>query len=111
MPKQFEIYWVNLDPTIGAEIQKTRPCVIISPNELNHLSTRLIAPITSRGFNAPYRPSFTLLGKKAKILSDQIRCISTQRLHQKIGDLDLKTAKKQSLVLCEMFALEENNES
>lgn len=110
MPKQFEIYWVNLDPTIGAEIQKTRPCVIVSPNELNHLNTRLIAPITSKGFSAPYRPSFTLLDKKAKILCDQIRCISTQRLSQKIADLDPKIAQKLSFVLCEMFALEGNNE-
>ncbi len=104
--QQFDVYWVNLDPTIGAEIQKTRPCVIISPNELNHLNTRLIAPITSKSFNAPYRISLTLLDKKAKILCDQIRCISIQRFGQKITTLDPKIAQQLSLILCEMFAIE-----
>ena len=102
---RFEMYWVNLEPTIGSEIKKIRPCVIISPNDLNSLSTRLIAPITSKSFDAPYRISFRLLDKDAKILCDQIRCVSLQRLHQKIGKLPDDVARELSGVLCEMFAL------
>lgn len=102
---RFEIYWVRLDPTIGSEITKTRPCVIVSPNSLNALGTRLIAPITSKGFNAPYRINFRLLDKDAKILCDQIRCVSLQRLDQKIGELPSDIAQKLGSILCEMFAL------
>lgn len=103
--KRFEIFWVNLDPSIGSEIQKIRPCVIVSPNELNALNTRIIAPITSKSFSAPYRIEIELLGKKAKILCDQIRCVSLQRLYKKIGELPNDTAQKLSEILCEMFAL------
>ncbi|WP_394951976.1 type II toxin-antitoxin system PemK/MazF family toxin [uncultured Helicobacter sp.] len=102
---RFEIYWINLNSTIGSEITKIRPCVIISPNEIHNLSTRLIAPITSKGFDAPYRINFRLLDKEAKILCDQIRCVSLQKLHQKIGELPNDVAQKLSALLCEMFAL------
>lgn len=101
--KQFEIFWIDLDLTIGAEIQKKRPCVIISPNELNYLQTRLIAPITSKGFSAPFRVSFELEGKKALILCDQIRCVSTQRFLKKIGILGEVEQKTLRNILLEMF--------
>lgn len=100
---RFEIWWVNLDPTIGSEIQKIRPCLIISPKELNYLNTRIIVPITSNGFNAPYRINFTLLGKKAKILCDQIRCVSTERFTSKIDNLDEANASKVKEILGLMF--------
>ena len=102
--KQFEIFWVDLNPTIGSEIQKMRPCVIISPNELHYLKTRLIAPITSQGFSAPFRIDFTLEGKEAKILCDQIRCVSIERFSNKIGMLDSKNQESLKKILQEMFA-------
>ena len=102
--ERFDIFWVNLEPTIGSEITKTRPCVIISPNELNYLQTRLIAPITSRGFSAPFRVDFVLEGKEARILCDQIRCVSVKRFLQKISTLGAKVQEKLQGILAEMFA-------
>ena len=102
--KSYEIWWVSLDPTIGAEIKKRRPCLIISPNELNYLNTRIIAPITSKGFEATYRVDFTLLDKKARILCDQIICVSTERFVEKIADLDVKNISKVKQILKTMFA-------
>lgn len=101
---RFEIWWVNLDPTIGAEIKKQRPCLIISPNELNYLNTRIIAPITSKGFAAPFRVDFRLLDKKARILCDQIRCVSTEQFVSKIGELEGKKIKEVKEILGLMFA-------
>lgn len=100
---RFEIFWVDLAPTKGAEITKKRPCLIISPNELHYLQTRIIAPITSKGFDAPFRVNFTLKGKKARILCDQIRCVSTQRLHGKIAVLGKAEQKQILQILQEMF--------
>lgn len=103
--KQFEIYWINLDRAQGAEIKKQRPCVVISPNELGFLKTRIIAPITSKGYDMPFRVSFTLMGKKALILCDQIRSISVERIvSEKIADLDEKSVVKLKKILAEMFA-------
>lgn len=101
---QFEIFWIDLNPTMGAEIAKKRPCVIVSPKELNYLKTRLIAPITSKGFSAPFRVDFTLEGKKARILCDQIRCVSTDRFLQKIGVLEPKKQEALRNILLMMFA-------
>ncbi len=101
--RQFEIFWIDLNPTIGREIAKRRPCVIISPNELNYLQTRLIAPITSKSFSAPFRADFTLEGKNARILCDQIRCVSVDRFLGKICDLEPKIQAKLKSILTEMF--------
>lgn len=101
--RQFEIFWIDLNPTIGKEIAKRRPCVIISPNELNYLQTRLIAPITSKSFSAPFRVDFTLEGKNARILCDQIRCVSVDRFLGKICDLEPKIQAKLKSILTEMF--------
>ena len=100
---RYEIWFINLDPAIGAEIKKTRPCVIISPPELDYLQTRLIAPITSKGFEAPYRVNFRLLGKDAKILCDQIRCVSVDRFVSKVGELDDTQTHELKSILKEMF--------
>ncbi|CUU70588.1 mRNA interferase MazF9 [Campylobacter hyointestinalis subsp. hyointestinalis] len=100
---RYEIWFLNLDPTIGAEIQKTGPCVIVSPPQLDYLKTRIIAPITSKGFEAPYRLNFKLLGKDAKILCDQIRSVSVDRFVFKVGELSLKHSKELSTILKEMF--------
>ena len=100
---RYEIWFINLDPTVVAEIKKTRPCVIISPPQLNYLQTRLIAPITSKGFNAPYRVEFELLDKDAKILCDQIRCVSTDRFVSKVGELNEDAQKELKEILKLMF--------
>ena len=100
---RYEIWFINLDPTVVAEIKKTRPCVIISPPQLNYLQTRLIAPITSKGFNAPYRVEFELLDKDAKILCDQIRCVSTDRFVSKVGELNEDAQKELKEILRLMF--------
>lgn len=102
--RQFEIFWIDLNPIKGAEISKKRPCVIISPNELNYLQTRLVAPITSKGFDAPFRVNFELEGKKSRILCDQIRCVSIDRFLNKICDLESNKQEALKNILLEMFA-------
>lgn len=78
--KRGEIWLVNLDPTIGSEIKKTRPCVIVSPHELNqHLRTVMMAPMTSKGFAAPFRVPVTHAGTKGLIVLDQMRAVDKQR--------------------------------
>ena len=100
---RYEIWFISFDPTIGAEIQKTRPCVIVSPSQLDYLQTRLIAPITSKGFDAPYRVNFKLLDKEAKILCDQIRCVSVDRFVSKIGELEGEQVEELKEILHQMF--------
>lgn len=104
MVKQYEIYWTNLDPTIGSEIQKTRPSVIISPDELNkHLATILVAPLTSKIKNRPYRVKCNVKGKTGEIALDQIRCIDKSRLSNKIDQLSRSTIHKVKQVISEML--------
>jgi len=86
---RFEVYFVNLDPTIGSEIKKTRPCVIISPNEMNHnISTLIIAPLTSKLKNYPTRVPCKVEGKQGQIVLDQIRTVDKSRLVKKIDTLN-----------------------
>ena len=74
--KQYEVYWINLDPTVGGEMKKTRPCVIISPDEMNfYLKTILVAPLTSTINDIPFRLKISLNGKLSMIALDQIRAI------------------------------------
>lgn len=100
MVKQYDIYWVNLDPTVGSEIKKTRPCVIISPIVSNKLlNTVLIAPITSAIRNFPMRLSITLQKKTGQIALDQIRCIDKSRLMSKMESLNKEeTVRLKSLI-------------
>ena len=103
--KRFEIYWVNLDPTIGREIQKTRPAAVISPNEINSaLGTVLVAPVTSSRRNFPTRIAFELNGIENYLALDQIRAVDKSRLSKKIADLDEPTAKTLCDRLLELFA-------
>ncbi|MFZ2853608.1 MAG: type II toxin-antitoxin system PemK/MazF family toxin [Rhodocyclaceae bacterium] len=84
-----EVYWVNLDPTIGAEIKKTRPCLVVSPDDMNAVLPRVIvAPITSKGQSLGCRPEVLIGGKPGRLLLDQIRCIDKSRLAKKLGAVD-----------------------
>lgn len=84
-----EVYWVNLDPTVGTEIQKTRPALIISPDDMNAALPRVIvAPITSKGQPLGCRPEVEFNGKPARILLDQLRCVDKLRLAGKLGEID-----------------------
>ena len=84
-----EVYWVNLDPTVGTEIQKTRPALVVSPDDMNAALPRVIvAPITSAGRALGCRPEVVFQGKNARILLDQIRSVDKQRLGQKMGRIE-----------------------
>ena len=93
MVERFDIYWVQLDPTRGREIRKTRPCVIVSPDELNtKLGTVIIAPVTSSLKKITFRVQCTIKNKIASIFLDQIRTVDNSRLVQKIGQLPPKAS-------------------
>jgi mRNA interferase MazF len=102
--KQYEIYLIALDPTIGHEIKKTRPCVVISPNEMNdYIGTVIIAPMTTKSHDYPSRISIKFMKKEGWIMLDQIRCIDKSRLVKKLGILEEKDIKKTKEILKEMF--------
>ena len=101
--QRYEIYLVKLNPTVGSEIQKTRPCIVISPNEMNILNTVIIAPLTSKGFDFIFRPKITFQEKNGLVLLDQIRSVDKKRLVKKIGYVEEKKAKEISKTLVEMF--------
>lgn len=104
MVKRGEIWLVNLDPTVGSEIQKTRPCVIVSPAELNdNLRTVIVAPMTSKGFPAPFRVPVTHGGTKGLILLDQMRTVDKARLTKKAGAVTAKTLTATLTTLQEVF--------
>ncbi|MBS0423954.1 MAG: type II toxin-antitoxin system PemK/MazF family toxin [Proteobacteria bacterium] len=106
MPRisRFQVWLVQLDPTQGSEINKTRPCVVISPNELSALSTVLMAPMTSRGFEFPCRVACSFKEKQGLILLDQIRAVDKTRLVSKLGVIDEATQMELCRRLQEMFA-------
>lgn len=102
MVGQYEVYWVNLDPTIGSEINKIRPCVVISPNVSNKLlNTVLVAPLTSVLRDLPMRLPVKLDNKKGNICLDQIRCVDKKRLHKKMDKLAQKDIDALKLLLTE----------
>jgi len=103
--KRGEVWLVNLDPTIGSEIKKCRPCVIVSPAELNdHLRTVIVAPMTSKGFAAPFRVPLTHAGTKGLIFLDQIRTVDKRRLPKRLGAISAKTLAATLAILQELFA-------
>jgi len=102
---RFDVYLVNLNPTIGREIKKTRPCVIISPNEMNHyISTVIVAPMTTKGRPYPTRVVCTFQGKVGQIVLDQIRTVDKTRLVKYQGQISQQVQKKVLRQLAEMFA-------
>jgi mRNA interferase MazF len=101
--KRFDVYLIELDPAIGSEIKKTRPCVIVSPNEMNCLKTVLIAPMTTKGFHAPSRVELQFQNKTGLVLLDQLRAVDKSRLVKKLGTIDAKAQKTISSTLVDMF--------
>ncbi|MBA2607230.1 MAG: type II toxin-antitoxin system PemK/MazF family toxin [Acidobacteriota bacterium] len=105
MVKRFEIYLVNLDPTIGVEIQKRRPCLIISPDEMNrNVKTAIIAPMTTKARGFPTRIACQFEGKNGFIVLDQIRTVDKVRLIKKLGEIDNETRLEVLEKLQEVFA-------
>lgn len=103
--KRFDVYLVNLDPTIGSEIQKTRPCLVISPDEMNrNIRTVIIAPMTSAQKEYPTRVSCTFRKKQGQIVLDQVRTVDKARLIQKMGTIDPKAQLDVISVLQRLFA-------
>jgi mRNA interferase MazF len=104
-PLRDEIWLVSLDPTRGAEIQKTRPCLVISPDEMNrHLQTILVAPMTTVERPYPTRVSLTFQSKHGQVALDQVRAVDRQRLIRRIGKVSSATAHAVSATLVEMFS-------
>jgi mRNA interferase MazF len=103
--KRFDVYLVILDPTIGSEIKKTRPCVIISPDEMNrHVATMIVAPMTTKGRSYPTRVACTFQGKDGQVVLDQIRTVDKSRLARKLGRLKMETQGEVLSVLTEIFS-------
>src|SRR5450631_2322885 len=100
-----EIWLVNLDPTAGSEIRKTRPCVVVSPPEMHdHLRTVIVAPMTTKSRAAPFRIAVSHTGKKGLILLDQVRAVDKVRLAKKLGAVSAKTLTATLDTLQEIFA-------
>ena len=100
-----EVWWVELDPTVGGEIRKTRPCLIVSPDVMiSGLRTVIVAPLTSRGHGASFRPSVRFKGTNGLILLDQVRTVDKSRLTKRIGRVDDKALAKSLTMLRWIFA-------
>ena len=105
MVERFEVYLINLDPTAGREIKKTRPCLIVSPDEMNkHLSTVIIAAMTTKGKAYPMRVNCKFQGKDGMIVLDQIRSLDKSRLVKRLGTISTGTQTAVLNVLAALFA-------
>ena len=103
--RRFEVYLVNLAPTLGSEIQKTRPYLVISPDEMNELiATVIIAPLTTKGRNYPTRVDCLFEGKEGQIVLDQIRTVDKLRLVRRLGKINASTQKEVLAILMQMFS-------
>ena len=103
--RRFDVVLVQLDPTRGSEIRKTRPCAVISPDELNQaLRTVIVAPLTTGGRAYPWRVPVSFDGKNGHMALDQLRTVDESRLIRRIGQLDDGTAERTLQVLAELFA-------
>ena len=103
--RRFDVFLVSLDPTVGSEIQKSRPCLIISPDEMNrHIQTVIIAPMTTRGRKYPTRIACEFQRKQGQIVLDQIRTVDKARLLRKLSRIDNQTQIEVLSVLQEMFS-------
>ena len=102
---RFDVYIVILDPTVGSEIQKTRPCLIISPDEMNRqIGTVIVAPMTTKGRSYPTRIACTFQGKEGQVVLDQIRTVDKSRLARRLGQINDEAQREVLSVLNEMFS-------
>lgn len=102
---RFDVYLVNLDPTIGSQIQKTRPCLIVSPDEMNrYIRTVIVAPMTTKGRPYPTRVECTFEGKDGQVVLDQIRTVDKARLAKRLGRIGEQTQEEVLAALAELFA-------
>lgn len=103
--KRFDVYLVNLDPTLGSELKKTRPCLIISPDEMNrYLAAVIVAPMTTKGRSYPTRVPCRFQRKEGQVVLDQIRTVDKTRLVRKLGRIDKSTQAGVLATLATMFA-------
>ena len=103
--RRFDVCLVSLDPTVGSEIRKTRPCLILSPDEMNrHIATVIVAPMTTAGRPYPSRVSCRFQGREGQVVLDQIRTVDKARLVKRLGKISPATIKAVLAVLAEMFA-------
>ena len=99
-----EVYLINLDPTVGSEIKKTRPCLVVSPDDMNHfVRTVIVAPLTTKGQAYPTRVPCRFKGKAGQVVLDQIRTVDRARLVKKLGRIDDRTTAAVLALLREMF--------
>jgi mRNA interferase MazF len=104
-PRRGDVYLVQLNPARGSEIRKTRPCVVVSPDELNaHLQTFIVAPLTTGGHAYPFRVPSRFGGKDGHVILDQVRVVDRERLTKRLGALTEPTLRKVLSVLLQMFA-------
>ena len=102
--RRFDVFLISLDPTRGSEIRKTRPCLVISPDEMNdHIRTVIVAPMTTKGRPYPTRVSCTFQGKRGQVVLDQIRTVDTSRLVRRLGTISKATQTKVLDTLQEIF--------
>ena len=102
---RFEVYLVSLDPTVGIEIRKTRPCLVVSPDEMNHyVRTVIVAPMTTKGRPYPTRVACRFEGKDGQIVLDQIRTVDKTRLVKRLGRISSSAQEAVLALLAEMFA-------
>jgi mRNA interferase MazF len=102
---RFDVYLVNLDLTVASEVQKTRPCLVVSPDEINHnLRTVIVAPLTTKGRSYPTRIPCRFKGKKGQVVLGQLRTVDRARLVKRLGRVDARTSAEVLDVLQEMFA-------
>lgn len=103
--KRFDVYLVNLDPTVGSEIKKTRPCLVISPDEMNRwIGTAIVAPMSTKGQPYPTRVHCEFQDKEGQVVLDQIRTVDKSRLVRKLGRISKATQREVLETLAEMFA-------
>jgi mRNA interferase MazF len=103
--KRFSVVLVTLDPTVGREIKKTRPCLVISPDEMNDwISTVIVAPMTSKGRDYPSRVNCSFEGISGQVVLDQLRSIDKRRIIKNLGRIDKRTESKVLNVLADLFA-------
>jgi mRNA interferase MazF len=103
--KRFDVYLVNLDPMLGSEIRKTRPCLILSPDEMNrHIATVIVAPMTTQGRSYPTRVACRFQGKDGQIVLDQLRTVDKVRLVRRLGRVSKSAQKAVLTTLAEIFA-------